>query len=254
LLDTLSLFICTTRAELDLHVKRLVAIQIFSIGCFLAFPLRCTFERPAVSGWAGDLFGVLVSFDRPFNQAPSLHVGLAAILWTRFRRHTAGSVRMILGAWFVLIAVSTLTTHQHHFIDLPIGLWAGLLVIAALPERRLGPPQVPLTLGYLAIAIACTAGAFALRGFGWLLLWPGFATSMAAAAYWTGDPVWPSKKFLIWPYSLGTWVNSRVWSRGKEKRNPPGRPGVDWAIPFEAGPRRNEFGGRAHRGIADSER
>jgi hypothetical protein len=218
-LYALSLVICATRDELDLHGKRLVAIQLFSVACFLAFPLRCSFERPPVSGWSGDLFGALLSFDRPFNQAPSLHVGLAAILWTRYRDHTAGALRIILAAWFVLIGVSTLTTYQHHFIDLPTGLWAGLLVIAALPERRLAPPHVLLTSGYLAIAIACTAGAFALRGFGWLLLWPGFAMSMAAAAYWTGDPVWLARKFFIWPYSLATWVNSRAWSRGKEGRN-----------------------------------
>jgi hypothetical protein len=219
LLYALSLFVCTTRDELDLHGRRLVAIQVFAIACFLAFPLRCTFERPAISGWAGDLFGALLSFDRPFNQAPSLHVGLAVILWTRYRRHTAGASRMILAAWFVLIAASALTTYQHHFIDLPTGLWAGLLVMAALPERRMAPPQMLLTSGYLAVAIACTAGAFALRGFGWLLLWPGFAASMAAAAYWTGDPVWLAHKFFIWPYSLATWINSRAWSRGKEGKN-----------------------------------
>src|SRR5262250_2955928 len=82
LLYALSLAICGTRDELDRHGKRLVAIQLLSIACFLVFPLRCTFERPAVSGWAGHLMSALTSFDRPFNQAPSLHVSLAAILWT----------------------------------------------------------------------------------------------------------------------------------------------------------------------------
>src|SRR5271166_1572096 len=44
LLYALSLALCRTRAELDLHAKRLVAIQIVCIACFLAFPLRCAFE------------------------------------------------------------------------------------------------------------------------------------------------------------------------------------------------------------------
>src|SRR5262245_61797941 len=35
LLYALSLAICRTRDELDLHAKRLVAIQVFSIACFL---------------------------------------------------------------------------------------------------------------------------------------------------------------------------------------------------------------------------
>ena len=224
LLYALSLGICRTRAELDLHAKRLLAIQMFSVLCFLAFPLRCAFDRPAVSGWEGALFGALRSFDRPFNQAPSLHVSLAAILWTRYRRHTAGAVRNVLAAWFVLVAASALTTHQHQFIDLPTGLWAGLLVIAALPERRAGQPQIRLTLLYLAGATVCTAGAFVLRGFGWALLWPGFSLSMVAAAYWTGDPAWLAKgtapgTLLMLPYVLAAWINSRLRTRGEEARN-----------------------------------
>jgi hypothetical protein len=66
-----------------------------------------------VSGWVGDLFAALGNFDKPFNQAPSLHVGLAVILWVRFRAHTAGALRIMLAAYFVLLAASTLTTYQH---------------------------------------------------------------------------------------------------------------------------------------------
>ncbi len=141
LLYALSLGICQTRDELDRHGKRLVAIQVFSIACFLAFPLRCGFETPAVSGWVGDLFAALRGFDQPFNQAPSLHVALAVIMWSRFRAHTSGAVRVWLAAYFVLVASSTLTTHQHQFIDVPMGAWAGLLVMAAVPERRVADPQ-----------------------------------------------------------------------------------------------------------------
>jgi len=224
LLYALSLAICRTRDELDLHAKRLLAIQVFSVACFLAFPLRCSFDRPAVSGWTGDLFGALRSFDQPFNQAPSLHASLAVILWTRYRRHTGGAARSVMAAWFVLMTVSTLTTHQHHFIDLPTGLWAGMLVIAALPEQRVARPHIRLTLLYLAGTTACTAAAFALRGFGWLLLWPGFSLSMVAAAYWTGDPGWLAKRksgtaFWMLPYAFAAWINSRLWTRGEVARN-----------------------------------
>ncbi len=224
LLYVFSLAVCRTRDELDLHAKRLLAIQVFSVACFLAFPLRCAFERPAVSGWAGDLFGALRSFDRPFNQAPSLHASLAVILWARYRRHISGAARIVLGAWFVLMVASTLTTHQHHFIDVPTGLWAGVLVIAALPEQRRGQPHIRLTLLYLAGAVACTATAFALRGFGWLLLWPGFSLSLVAAAYWTGDPAWLAKRngrpaFWMLPYTCAAWINSRLWTRGQMPSN-----------------------------------
>ncbi len=234
LLYALSLGICRTRDEVDRHGKRLVAIQVFSIACFLAFPLRCAFERPVVSGWVGDLFAALRGFDRPFNQAPSLHVALAVILWTRFRAHTSGALRVSLAVYFVLVAFSTLTTHQHQFIDVPMGAWAGLLVTAAVPERRVADPQIRLTLLYLAGAIASTAAAFAMRGFGWFLLWPGFALSMVAAAYWTGDSAWFGKEFskefgkafgnrlvefLMLPYTAAAWINSWVWTRGEPAKN-----------------------------------
>jgi hypothetical protein len=223
-LYTLSLALCRTRDELDVHGKRLLAIQILAILVFLAFPLSFLFERTAMHGWSGWLFGALLSFDRPYNQAPSLHAAFAAILWTRFRAHTKGVLRMLLGAWFVLMVLSTLTTYQHHFIDVPTGLWAGLLVIAALPERRVAAPQVPLTSMYLTAALVCTAAAFLLRGFGWLFLWPGFALSMVAAAYWTGDSAWLGKRsrfaaLLMLPYTAAAWLNSRLWTRGEPAKN-----------------------------------
>jgi hypothetical protein len=224
LLYALSLAICRTRDELDLHGKRLVAIQVFSIACFLAFPMRCVFPQPAVSGWEGDAFAALHSFDQPFNQAPSLHVGLAVILWTRFRAHTPHALRIPLAACFLLVAASTLTTYQHQFIDVPTGAWAGVLVMAAIPERRVAEPQIRLTLLYLAGAVACTVAAFALRGFGWLLLWPGFALSMVAAAYWTGNSSWLGNRkgpvaLLMLPYTGAAWINSRLWTRGEPARN-----------------------------------
>jgi membrane-associated phospholipid phosphatase len=215
-----SLWICRTRAELDLHAKRLVTIQIFSIACFLAFPMRCVFERPPVSGWEGFLFNSLYRFDQPFNQAPSLHVGLAVILWMRFRAHTSGAIRILLGAWFLLVAASTITTYQHHFIDVPTGAWAGLLAMAAFPDRRVARPRIRLTLLYLTGAVVCTAAAFALQGFAWLLLWPGFALSMVAAAYWTGDSSWLGRRnVLMLPYTAAAWINSRLWTRGEPARN-----------------------------------
>ena len=220
LLYAASLFVCTTRDELDRQGKRLLAIQIVATACFLAFPLRCAFVRPPVDGWEGSLFSALLQFDRPFNQAPSLHVGLAVILWARFRRHTTGLIRVLTLAWLVLICISALTTYQHQFIDVPTGAWLGLLVVAAFPERRTAAPQIRLTFCYLVPAIAFTAVAFALRGWTWLLLWPAFALSMVAASYWTGDPAWLGTRrgistlFLL-PYTAGAWINSRMWTRGE---------------------------------------
>jgi hypothetical protein len=121
----------------------------------------------------------------------------------------------LLTPWFVLMALSALTTHQHHFIDVPTGAWAGLLVLAALPEHRTAPPQVRLTLYYLAGALACAIGGFYWH---WLLLWPAFALSMVAAAYWSANPKWLKWGVFMLPYTAAAWVNSRCWTRGEPPR------------------------------------
>jgi hypothetical protein len=71
-----SLFVCTSRRELDVHVRRLLLAQAVAVACFLLFPLRFTFARPETAGVFGWMFDVLTGFDKPFNQAPSLHIAL----------------------------------------------------------------------------------------------------------------------------------------------------------------------------------
>ncbi len=218
LLYAVSFVLCRTREELDRHALRLLAIQIFSVACFVLFPLRMTIERPPMEGLTGWLFESLTSFDKPFNQAPSLHVSLAVILWLVYRRVLRGWARRVGAAWLILVAVSAWTTYQHHFIDLPSGLWAGLLVIAAIPERSFAEARRPK----LAVLYLLAAVVFACAAFLWLVaLWPAFALSMVACAYWTGDPAWLSKRdgriaFWMWPYTLGAWINSRIWTRGQD--------------------------------------
>ena len=83
----LSLFVCATRAELDAHARRLLTAQLVAVVCFILFPLKFTFQQPETHGVAGVLFAALTSFDKPFNQAPSLHIALLVILWRLYARH-----------------------------------------------------------------------------------------------------------------------------------------------------------------------
>ena len=73
--------------EVDRHAQRLLFAQLVSVACFIAFPLRFSFERPESSGLFGALFTALGSFDKPFNQAPSLHIALLIIVWVRLTAH-----------------------------------------------------------------------------------------------------------------------------------------------------------------------
>ena len=131
----LSLFVCTSKAELDTHARRLLTAQIGAVICFILFPLRFTFPRPEAGGLDGLLFTALTSFDKPFNQAPSLHIALLCIIWVLFARHVPRFVLWPMRLWFAVLAASVLTTYQHHFIDIPTGVLLGLLSVWMWPPE-----------------------------------------------------------------------------------------------------------------------
>lgn len=139
-----SVFMCTTRAELTTHVRRLVTAQTIAVLCFVLFPLQFGVERPHSQGVAGALFHALWFVDRPFNQAPSLHIALLVIVWRVYATHVRSQARWLLHAWCALIAASVLTTYQHHVFDVPTGALLGWLSIRLSPvvDQSGGAPKV----------------------------------------------------------------------------------------------------------------
>lgn len=129
-----SVFVCATRRELDAHGRRLVTAQLLAVVCFVLFPLKFAFARPESSGTAGLLLHALTHFDRPFNEAPSLHIALLVILWTLYVKHARRSTRSLLHVWFLLIGVSVLTTYQHHLFDVPTGALLGGVCVWLWPD------------------------------------------------------------------------------------------------------------------------
>lgn len=234
-----SLFVCATRVELDVHARRLLCAQLISTACFLLFPLRFTFDQPATDGLYGLMFDVLRGFDKPFNQAPSLHIALLVIIWIVYLRHLRGIWRWTLNAWFVLIAVSVLTTYQHHFIDLPTGLWLGWFCVWLFPGN--GRPlyagaaltgearRWALALRYLAGAAATAVAGIWAGGWSLWLLYPAASLALVAAIYiWLGEAAYqkrpdgsiaPATWWLFGPYILGACVNSRWWTRAVPAAN-----------------------------------
>ncbi len=231
-----SVFLCRTRAELRTHVSRLIVVQVVCVAGFLLAPLRFGIERPAAEGLFGQLFDALMSFDKPFNQAPSLHIALITVLWVRYTRHFSGVTMWLLRIWFVLMAVSTLTTYQHHFIDLPAGLWVGLLAVALFPEEGTAPrfgrsgdqQRFPLGMAYLAAGLLCGYAAHRIGGGGWILAWPAAAMVLVAGIYWSGQPrlfgkaggrMAPAALSLLAPYIALAWLSSRWFTRGQMPAN-----------------------------------
>jgi membrane-associated phospholipid phosphatase len=230
----LSLFVCATKAELDTHARRLLTAQIVAVTCFILFPLRFTFERPQATGVAGALFDVLTSFDKPFNQAPSLHIALLVILWPLYARHVPRWALWVLHPWFAVLFVSVLTTYQHHFIDLPTGALLGFFCLWLWPDAAtspvagarltLDPKRRRLAACYLAGAVLFTAPAFA-GGLALGLLWPAISLTFVAANYaalgvrgfqkGADGRVSLAASWLLAPYLIGAWTNSRIWTRGQ---------------------------------------
>lgn len=139
LLYAISLFLCATQAQLDTHARRLLTAQVAAVTGFLLFPLRFSFQRPPVDGFFGGLFELLGQFDKPFNQMPSLHIALMALLWVVYLRALPKTWHWLVHGTFALIGISVLTTWQHHFIDVPTGLWLGGFCLWLWPDDRPSP-------------------------------------------------------------------------------------------------------------------
>ena len=134
-----SFFVCRSREELERHCARLLLALLISVVCYAAFPLRFDFVRPEPTGATGAIFRWLWAVDLPFNRAPSLHIGVLVILWARFIDALPARSRPLLHVWMTAIAVSVLTTYQHHVIDVASGLLVGVVCLA-VDARRLRLP------------------------------------------------------------------------------------------------------------------
>ncbi|HZA95792.1 MAG TPA: phosphatase PAP2/dual specificity phosphatase family protein [Burkholderiaceae bacterium] len=231
----LSLFLCRSDHELTRHVLRLVTAQIVAVICFIVFPLAFSFGQPAADGVGAWLFEALRGFDRPFNQAPSLHIALAVILWDFYRRLTTQAfTRWALHLWTLLVIGSVLTTYQHHFIDIPTGTLLGVLCVWLWPLERTSTPfaaarpardpqRIKLASIYLLAAVAVFIFAIAVGDAALWLCWPAVALFMVALNYallgergfqktGNGRMSWAAQ-VLYAPYRLGAWLNSRWWTR-----------------------------------------
>jgi hypothetical protein len=232
----LSLFVNDGTDGVDRLAGRYLTAQIVAVSCFLAFPLTATFVRPETGDLPGLLFAVLGGFDKPFNQAPSLHIALLVIIWDHLRHRLPAPARIAWHGWCLLIGASVLTTWQHHFIDIPTGALLGLFALWLFPRtgplpfaglaltsdpwmRRLGFYYAAGAALLLAVSII---GAFASAI--WLvLLWPALALAIVAFGYFgAGAKIFQkaddarvtlASRLLLAPYGLGAKINAWAWTR-----------------------------------------
>ena len=238
LLYALGFFLCRDSRELARYVTQLFAAQIIATLFFIAFPLQMSWGKPAVSGLSGFLFSSLAAFDRPFNQAPSLHIILCVVVGAFYLRKARSVwLKAALVAWFALIGLSVLTTYQHHFIDIPTGLAAGCLVLLIRPLE--GAPlgfaiareaaRYKWAALYLGLAFmtlfAAILGAKIWGAWMLWLSWVSLSFALVACGYaFLGAGVFAKNgqgrhaaaaKALLFPYLCVARLNALFWLRGR---------------------------------------
>ncbi|RWN20394.1 MAG: phosphatase PAP2 family protein [Mesorhizobium sp.] len=232
----LSLLLNNDKQGVDRLAGRYLTAQVVAVICFILFPLTATFVRPATTGLPGFLFAVLGGFDKPFNQAPSLHIALLVIIWDHWRHRLRGLLLPLWHGWSFLIGVSVLTTWQHHFIDIPTGALLGFFALWLFPRsgdlpfsgfrltndvkaRRLA--RFYALGAVLALAGAALGALFCAVAL--FLLWPALALAIVAFAYaGAGEKVFQksadgsitlASRVLLLPYRLGARANIWAWTR-----------------------------------------
>jgi membrane-associated phospholipid phosphatase len=202
-------FLCRDRQELRTLAWRIVFAILAAGVCFLLFPYRLMFDKPAeIDGWIGVIFREFCSLDQPYNLVPSLHITLRTILADLYGRHTRGLANAAVHVWFSLIGFSTVLTYQHHVVDV-----AGGFVLAAVcfylipgpsasvthdkqkpealarettagrrPAEKEKNHRVAMYYGMAAVAMLTLAAPTWPWG-GGLLLWPGVALAILTVAY-----------------------------------------------------------------------
>ncbi|CAN5916179.1 phosphatase PAP2/dual specificity phosphatase family protein [soil metagenome] len=212
-------FLCSSKVELNLLTKRLVAVTVVSGICFLLCPLQLALPRPEPVGWTAPFFKALYFNDKLHNLAPSLHISLRSLVWVFYGAHLTGWWRRLTKLWFILIGASTLLVWQHHLIDVASGFVMGWIIAALIPDPRQSEtphPSRKLALRYGSGALVCASLAWLWFGFAW----PAVSLSIMTLAYATGlsrllgkenGTLSPSAEWCLLPVILGTQFVQRRW-------------------------------------------
>ncbi len=128
-------FSCQSAHQLKILTYRMLFVILVAGICFVLFPLKFAYQKPDISEsilkWP---FNLLKSVDSPFNQSPSLHIAFAYVFWSVFK--DLSKWKTILMIAMILIGISTLTTYQHHLLDIATGSVLAHLSFIIIPYRK----------------------------------------------------------------------------------------------------------------------
>lgn len=223
-------FFCNTKEQLKVLTQRMLFVTIVAGICFLLFPLKFSLQRPEVNNSIfGYSFQFLTTFDSPFNQAPSLHIVYAFIFWSVFRN--LKKWRIFLMIWLVAIGISTLTTYQHHLIDIVTGTILAHISFIVFPYqknnflyRNFQVANFYFLLGWIIVSVSLLLYKFS-NEFWLILLWPALIMIIVGYQYQKNNihflkdnsgniPFY--KKLFYFPYSLIYWIFWKFLRKNKK--------------------------------------
>ena len=148
--------------------------------CFMLLPVDPPVIDCCEPGIAGVLFHVADVLNLERNDLPSLHVAFAFTLAAAFSPRVGRAGVVLLYAWAVATALSTLLTRQHHLLDVAGGL---MLAAIAWPVAR-GWGKRPEVLAAFDVELLClrNCGLFIARNRRYLVV--TFAVLAAGIPHW----------------------------------------------------------------------
>jgi membrane-associated phospholipid phosphatase len=134
-------FVLRSRREFRVAVVAMaLATTLAGVG-FLLVPAQLAFapaREDQLGIWAG-LYHLADDLNLTYNLVPSLHVTFAVICVALFSPRASRPVRAALWLWALLIAASTVLTHQHHVLDAVTGWLLALACVRLVAARRADP-------------------------------------------------------------------------------------------------------------------
>lgn len=228
------MFICAflfpyTRLELRVLAARVLFIIMIAVVLFTLFPLQFAFEKPETESFSF-LFSVLQS-DLPYNQAPSLHISFAIVLWYSMRKYlTLWWLKILVATWIWLIVLSTLFVFQHHIVDLPTGAALGFMTlyfirtdkVSSLTRSFTTPRSLKMGLYYLISSALFLILSVNVTFFSWLVFWLFLSLFSVSVIYAFGlNTLLAGKEakaswwqwLLFAPYFLGNYLSWQYYKR-----------------------------------------
>ncbi|OCH17462.1 hypothetical protein A6E05_14370 [Aliivibrio sp. 1S165] len=134
----------------QLNQNMLLAVLI-SGWCFYLYPLYFG-SVELVINYPWELgFDLVYFFDKPYNQAPSLHIIYGILLWFSLFGRLNSTLNWVITVSIALMLVSTLFTYQHRILDVISGVAVAVGVICFTRYYLLSY----LSQVYLSLASTC---------------------------------------------------------------------------------------------------